>query len=305
MSVFNAYMSLSGAVDADITRDEPLSRRTSYRIGGPAALVVQPRDYAALARTIEVLDAEGVRWVVLGKGTNVLADDAGYDGCVIVLGGEFSRVNVSADDATVTAGAAASLSRVVNEALRARLSGLEPCVGIPGTLGGALSMNAGTRREWIGRRVRDLVVYRPCQGMHRYAADEVEWGYRTTSLPTSEIILEATLALMPADRDAIAADMDARLRRRRQTQPLSLPSCGSVFRNPPERSVGALIESCGLSGLAQGGAQISPEHANFIVNRGGATASDVLALMTRAHDAVLARYGIDLFPEVKFLGFGG
>ena len=305
MSVFNAYMSLSGAVDADITRDEPLSRRTSYRIGGPAALVVQPRDYAALARTIEVLDAEGVRWVVLGKGTNVLADDAGYDGCVIVLGGEFSRVNVSADDATVTAGAAASLSRVVNEALRARLAGLEPCVGIPGTLGGALSMNAGTRREWIGRRVRDLVVYRPCQGMHRYAADEVEWGYRTTSLPTSEIILEATLVLMPADRDAIAADMDARLRRRRQTQPLSLPSCGSVFRNPPERSVGALIESCGLSGLAQGGAQISPEHANFIVNRGGATASDVLALMTRAHDAVLARYGIDLFPEVKFLGFGG
>ena len=110
---------------------------------------------------------------------------------------------------------------------------------------------------------------------------------------------------MPADRDAIAADMDARLRRRRQTQPLSLPSCGSVFRNPPERSVGALIESCGLSGLAQGGAQISPEHANFIVNRGGATASDVLALMTRAHDAVLARYGIDLSPEVKFLGFGG
>lgn len=305
MSVFNAYMSLSGAVDADVARDEPLSRRTSYHIGGPAALVVRARSYAALVRTVEVLAEEGVRWVVLGKGTNVLADDAGYDGCVILLEGEFSRVNVSADDRTVTAGAGAPLSRVVNEALRASLSGIEPCVGIPGTFGGALSMNAGTRREWIGRRVRDLVVYRPGEGMHRYEGGEIEWGYRSTTLPTSEIILEATLSLMPADKDAIAADMDARLRRRRQSQPLSLPSCGSVFRNPPDHSVGALIESCGLSGLTCGGAQISETHANFIVNRGGASSADVLALITRAHDAVRERYGIDLSPEVKFLGFGG
>ncbi len=305
MSVFNAYMTLSGAVDATLTRDEPLSRRTSYRIGGPAALLARVRDYAALVRTIEVLTREGVRWVILGKGTNVLADDAGYDGCVIVLEGEFSRINVSEEDRSITAGAGAVLARVVNEALRARLSGLEPCVGIPGTLGGALSMNAGTRREWIGRRVRDLVVYRPGEGMHRYAADEIEWGYRQTTLPTSEIILEATLSLMPAEKDAIAADMDARLRRRRQSQPLSLPSCGSVFRNPPERSVGQLIESCGLAGTSEGGAQISDVHANFIVNRGGATSADVLALITRAHDAVMDRYGIDLSPEVKFLGFGG
>lgn len=305
MSVFNAYMTLSGAVDADFGRDEPLSRRTSYRIGGPAALVAHVRDYAALVRTVEVLADEGVRWVVLGKGTNVLADDAGYDGCVILLEGEFARVNVSVEDATVTAGAGAALSRVVNEALRAGLSGIEPCVGVPGTFGGAISMNAGSRREWIGRRVRDLVVYRPGEGMHRYEGGEIEWGYRATSIPTSEVILEATLSLMPADKDAIAADMDARLRRRRQSQPLSHPSCGSVFRNPPDRSVGALIESCGLAGASQGGAQISEAHANFIVNRGGATSSDVLALMTRAHDAVRARYGIDLAPEVKFLGFGG
>lgn len=305
MSAFNAYMTLSGAVDADFARDEPLSRRTSYRIGGPAALVARVRDYAALVRTIEVLGDEGVRWVVLGKGTNVLADDAGFDGCVILLEGEFARVNVSAEEATITAGAGALLSRVVNEALRAGLSGIEPCVGIPGTLGGAVSMNAGSRREWIGRRVRDLVTYRPGTGMRRYEGGEVEWGYRATSLPTSEVILEATLALMPAEKGAIAADMDARLRRRRQSQPLTLPSCGSVFRNPPDRSAGELIERCSLSGAVSGGAQISPEHANFIVNHGGATSADVLALMTRAHDAVLDRFGIDLAPEVKFLGFGG
>ena len=304
MSVFNAYMTLSGAIDADVLRDEPLARHTSYRIGGPAALYVRAHSYEALARTLDTLSAEGVEWVVLGKGSNVLASDQGYDGCVIALDGEFSRLSVSAEERTVVSGAGVALSKLVNEALKASLSGLEPCVGIPGTVGGALSMNAGSRREWIGRRVRDLVVLEPGYGMRRYAGGEVEWGYRTTSLPSSGIILEATFSLLPASREAIAADTDARLRRRRSSQPLSMPSCGSVFRNPPDRSVGALIESCGLAGASQGGAQISTEHANFIVNRGGATAADVLALIGAAHDAVLARYGIDLACEVKLLGFG-
>ena len=303
MSVFNAYMSLSGAVDAEVLRNERLSRRTSYRIGGPCDLLVAVHSYGALSRTLAVLSEERVEWVILGKGSNVLVSDEGYRGCVIVLDDEFSRMSVSREDATITVGAGALLGRVVNEALKASLSGLECCVGIPGTVGGAVSMDAGTRREWIGRRVRDLVVLRPGEGMHRYSGDEVEWGYRQTSLPTSEIILEVTLALMPAEREAIAQDMDARMRHRRSAQPLAAPSCGSVFRNPPERSAGLLISSCGLSGAVQGGAQISPEHANFIVNRGGATAADVIALIQRAHDAVLDRHGIDLACEVKLLGF--
>lgn len=303
MSVFNAYMSLSGAIDAEVLRDERLSRRTSYRIGGPAALMVVAHSYEALAKTVSVLTAERVEWVILGKGSNVLASDEGYRGCVILLDDEFSRMTLDAEGATVTAGAGVALSRLVNDAMKAGLSGLECCVGIPGTLGGALSMDAGTRREWIGRRVRDLVVLRPGEGMRRYSGDEVEWGYRSTSLPGNEIILEATLALMPAERSAIAADMDARLRRRRQVQPLTLPSCGSVFRNPPERSAGMLIQTCELAGATCGGAQISEEHCNFIVNRGGATAADVVTLIQRAHDAVLERHGIDLACEVKLLGF--
>ncbi|HJA29234.1 MAG TPA: UDP-N-acetylmuramate dehydrogenase [Candidatus Olsenella pullicola] len=303
MSVSNAYMALSGAVDADVLRDEPLSRRTSYRIGGPAALVVVAHSYGALQRTLEVLAQEGVEWVLLGKGSNVLVSDKGYDGCVILLDGEFSRMKVSAEEATITAGGGAQLARVVNQAMKSGLSGLEFCVGIPGTLGGAVSMDAGTRREWIGPRVRDLVVLRPGEGMHRYAGGEIEWGYRRTSLPTSEIILEATLGLEPGDPALITRDMEERLRRRREAQPLSRPSCGSVFRNPPERSAGLLIQSCGLSGAEQGAAQISPEHANFIVNRGGATAADVVALIRRAHDAVLNRHGVDLACEVKLLGF--
>ncbi|MDM8271371.1 UDP-N-acetylmuramate dehydrogenase [Thermophilibacter provencensis] len=303
MSVSNAYMTLSGAVDADVLRDEPLSRRTSYRIGGPAALVVVAHSYGALQRTLEVLAQEGVEWVLLGKGSNVLVSDKGYDGCVVLLDGEFSRMTVCAEEATITAGGGAQLARVVNQAMKSGLSGLEFCVGIPGTLGGAVSMDAGTRREWIGPRVRDLVVLRPGEGMHRYAGGEIEWGYRRTSLPTSEIILEATLELEPGDPAVITRDMEERLRRRREAQPLSKPSCGSVFRNPPERSAGLLIQSCGLSGAEQGAAQISPEHANFIVNRGGATAADVVALIRRAHDAVLERHGVDLACEVKLLGF--
>lgn len=296
-------MTLSGAVDADVRRDERLSRHTTYRIGGPAALFVAAHSYAAFSRTLAVLEAEGVEWVILGKGSNLLVADDGYDGCVILLDGQFARHTIS-DDATMTAGAGASLAQLVNVALKAGLSGLEPCVGIPGTLGGAVSMNAGTRREWIGERVRDVVVLRPGEGMHRYGGGEIEWGYRSTSLPTSEIILEATLSLEPSTSQAIAENMESRLALRRERQPLGAPSCGSVFRNPPDHSVGALIESCGLKGVSCGGAQISPEHANFIVNRGGATATDVITLIARAHDAVLERYGIDLACEVKLLGFG-
>ena len=296
-------MALSGTVDADVLRDERLSRRTTYRIGGPAALFVAAHSYEALARTLEVLSREGVDWVILGKGSNLLVSDKGYEGCAIVLDGQFARHSF-AEDGSLTAGAGATLSRLVNDALKKGLSGLEPCVGIPGTLGGALSMDAGTRREWIGGRVRDLVVLRPGEGMRRYGGGEVEWGYRSTSLPTDEIILEATLELTPAAPDAIAADMEERLARRRAAQPLGAPSCGSVFRNPVGQSAGALIESCGLKGESCGGAQISPEHANFIVNRGGATAADVITLISRAHEAVLREHGVDLLCEVKLLGFG-
>lgn len=303
MSVFNAYMSLSGAVDADVVRDERLSRRTTYRIGGPAALFVAAHSYAALTRTLAVLEAEHVDWVILGKGSNLLVSDSGYEGCVIVLDGEFSRVAIG-DDGSLTAGAGAILSKVVNDALKASLSGLERCVGIPGTVGGAVSMNAGTRDEWVGALVRDVVVLRPGEGMHRYQGSDIEWGYRATSIPTSEIILEATFGLEPGDKATIAADMEERLRHRREAQPLGRPSCGSVFRNPPGRSAGILIESCGLKGLSVGGAQISEDHANFIVNRGGATAADVVSLIGRAHDEVLARHGVDLACEVKLLGFG-
>ena len=186
MSLFNAYMSLSGAIDADVRRDERLAHHTTYRIGGPAGLFVTVHSYAALLKVVSVLAEERVEWVILGKGSNVLAADAGYDGCVIVLDDEFSRIQVG-EGGLLTAGAGALLSRAVNEALKAELSGLESCVGIPGTVGGAVSMDAGTRREWIGQRVRDVVTLRPGEGLHRYEASGWGVGYRCVPAP-SEIV---------------------------------------------------------------------------------------------------------------------
>jgi len=302
VSVFNAYMELSGKVDAEVIRGEKLSHRTTYRIGGPADLFVIPRNYQALTRTFEILGREGVPWAVLGRGSNVLVSDAGYRGCVIKLGREFTRIDVG-EDGLVTAGAGALLTRLVAQAQQAGLSGLEMLTGVPGTVGGAVSMNAGMRYEWIGARVSSVVTVKPREGMRRYQGTDIEWDYRWCSLPADEVILEAAFALTPADRQAIATEMESRLARRRLRQPMGLPSCGSVFRNPPKASAGRLVEECGLAGLTVGGAQISDKHANFIVNRSGASAQDVVTCMRRMHDEVKAAYDIDLTPEVKLLGF--
>lgn len=304
MSLANAYLKLSGAIDADITRDERLSHRTSYRIGGPAAMLAVCHTTAALARTIEVLTAQDVPWVLMGKGSNMLVADEGFDGCVVVLGREFGRIEVSPEDSTITVGSAVPLAKVVSEAMKASMAGLEFASGIPGTFGGAISMNAGMRREWIGSRVSSLVIYRPGTGLMRLKGSDIQWAYRSSSLGGADIVLEATLVLEPSTRAKVSAKMETLNARRRATQPLGKPSCGSVFRNPEgDKGAAQLIQECGLKGAEHGGAQISPVHANFIVNNGNATAADVLALMQKMHDSVKEAYGIDLQPEVKFLGF--
>lgn len=304
MSLDNAYLTLSGAIDASISRNERLAHRTSYRIGGPAAMLAVCHTTSALAKTIEVLAAQNVPWVLMGKGSNMLVSDEGFDGCVIVLGRDFSRIEVSQEDSTITVGSAAPLAKVTAEAMKASMSGLEFASGIPGSFGGAISMNAGMRREWIGSRVVSLVIYRPSQGLLRLKGSDVEWGYRCSSLGGADIILEATLQLEPSTRAKVSAKMETLNARRRATQPLGKPSCGSVFRNPEgEKGAAKLIEECGLKGRTYGGAQISEVHANFIVNNGNAKATDVLALMRIMHDTVKEATGADLQPEVKFLGF--
>ena len=303
MSLFNAYLQLSGVIDGQVKVDEPMFKHTSYRIGGPAGLYVVTNTYKALVRTIEVLDAEGVEWVVLGRGSNVLVSDEGYRGCVIVLGRDFNEVFIDEKNLTLTAGAACPISRLVRLSMSRSLSGLSCLAGIPGSIGGACSMNAGSRDLWIGREVETLIVLRPGEGLHKYQGSDIRWGYRTSSIPTSEIILEVSLRLSKGDKKKIAQEMDEVISKRRATQPIEYASCGSFFKNPDSHSAGALIESVGLKGKGFHGAQISEIHGNFIVNNNNASAQGVIQTMNLAHDAVKEKYGIDLTPEVKFLGF--
>ncbi len=303
MGLFNAVMALSGMVDTDVAESEKLARHTTYRIGGRADLFVTCHSYHALKRAIDVLTREEIPWVVLGKGSNLLVADEGYRGAVITLGREFQRTVVSDDGCTLTVGAGAMLARVVNEALSKSLSGLEFAVGIPGTVGGAISMNAGTRDEWIGSRVRDVLTFCPGEGLKHYGHEDVFWGYRESGIPKNEIVLEAVLELAPADKIDVRNKMERLLTARKRAQPLGVASCGSVFRNPPDASVGKLIDDCGLKGFCIGGAEVSPVHANFIVNKGTASARDVVRVIQHVRSKVKEAYGVELQPEVKFLGF--
>lgn len=315
MSIFDAYVRLEGTLSGSAKCDELMSRHTSYRIGGPAALFVECASVADLALTLEVLAEEGVAWTIVGKGSNLLVSDAGYDGAVIVLAGEFARIDFgglteeeivalpAAQRLHVTAGAAVPLARLVQQAYGLGLSGLEDMAGIPGSLGGAIFMNAGTRESWIASRVAHVTAYRPGTGLHIIYADEIDWTYRSSNISADEIIVEATLALKAANKGRIAETMQDLLDARSRRQPLSAHSCGSVFKNPDGKSAGELIRSCGLAGASCGDAHISTLHSNFIVNDGSARADDVLALMRLARDRVKESYGISLSPEVKFLGF--
>jgi UDP-N-acetylmuramate dehydrogenase len=280
-----------------------MSAHTTYRIGGPAALFVVCDTISDLSATVDILQEEEVEWTVLGKGSNVLVADEGYDGAVIVLGSQFK--NRTVDGSHVRAGAGSVLAVIVQEAFRRGMTGMEFAVGIPGTLGGALAMNAGSREAWIGGIVESVTLLVPGEGLVALGGSEIRWEYRRTDLPKRGVIVEASLRLGPGDIQQIRRVMEANLRRRRRSQPLGVPNAGSVFVNPEGDSAGRLIEELGLKGYSIGGATVSEVHANFIVNSGDATASDVVALIGHIRSAVEDGYGIELRPEVRFLGSFG
>ncbi len=289
--------------DGVVRLDEPMARHTTYRIGGPARAFVEVNSLAALGSVLGVCEREGLSWYAVGKGSNLLVADEGFDGVVIALAGEFREWQFDDEEQSVVVGAGTMLSRLVQEVFHRGYSGLEFAVGTPGTVGGALVQNAGTRDDWIGARVQSVTTYRCREGLHRYAASDLSWGYRTSSFRPDELIVECELKLERAFAGNINERMSSLLERRRGNQPLDRHSCGSVFRNPEGHSAGALIESVGLKGARSGGAEISDKHANFIVNAGGATAADVMSLIRTAQEEVRRRYGIELQTEVKFLGF--
>lgn len=302
MSAFDIYCDLDGALDGSIQCDERMSRHVTYRIGGPASLFIECASLSDIARVCEVLREHRMPWAPIGKGSNLLVADRGCTSAILTLGSEFKKTSIG-DDGILTAGAGTLLSRIVQDSFKNGYSGFEFAVGIPGTLGGALFMNAGTVDDWIGSRVQSITVYTPQGGLEKWSGEEVNWQYRNSGIPRGTIILEAEMHVKPGDVSQIRSRMEASLARRKRSQPLSLPSAGSVFRNPEGKSAGRLIESVGLKGETRGGAQISELHANFIVNTGDATAADVMALIVLARSRVREAHGIELQPEIQFLGF--
>ena len=300
MSVEAAARRLRDSLSGTVRSNEPMARHTTYRIGGPAELFCTLDSVHDVATTLRILGEEGVPWSIVGKGSNLLVADGGYAGAVLVLGREFKRHAIEGD--LLRAGAASVAAVLVQEAFGRGMAGLAWAVGIPGTLGGALAMNAGTRDGSVGATVDTVTLFSPEEGLLLVHGSDIEWGYRRSGLAGRGIILEAALRVSSGDPIQVRSAMERLLKERKGSQPLGMPSAGSVFMNPEGASAGRLIEAAGLKGLRRGGAMVSPQHANFIVNDGGATAADVAGLMRTIQTTVKARTGVELRPEIRLLG---
>lgn len=294
---------LSEAFDGETLVKEPMARHTSYRIGGPADFFVRADSLRAARQVMEACAEADVACMAVGRGTNLLVSDEGFSGVILTLGRDFKRMSTDLAASRITAGGAVLLSAVVQEAMRQELTGLEFAVGTPGTVGGAVRMNAGSREEWMGSVVSSVVLITASDGIRRVDARQISWEYRHTSIPADAVIAECEISMKESDPFFIRGRMEANMARRKKSQPLGLPSCGSVFKNPVGASAAKLIDDLGLKGRSIGGAQVSEVHANFIVNTGGAKASDVRSLMELVRSEVEKAYGITLRPEVRFIGF--
>ncbi len=302
------YRRLLGRLKGELLRDVPLSGYTSFRIGGPADLLVVPKGREELILVSQAVLEEGCEFLVLGKGTNVLISDSGFRGAVVLLSPGLKRARIKGEG-EVYVEPGCDLNRLMSWCMEHGLAGMEELAGIPGSVGGAVRMNAGAHGKSIGDLVKGMRLLR-VEGEEVtervLAAEDAGFGYRcVTGIGEREIIYEVKLDLYFDDRERIRARRDEYLEWRRRNQPLDRPSAGSVFLNPPGVSAGQIIERCGLKGLRIGDALVSPKHANFIVNAGRATAEDVLRLIDRVKEEVLRREGIELKEEIRLVGFGG
>lgn len=280
----------------------PLARFTSWRVGGPAQRLFQPADKDDLVSFLSALP-EDEPLTFLGLGSNVLVRDGGVPGTVIVTAGKLRRVFL--EDGLIYVEAGVPCAHLARFCSVHGLSGAEFLAGIPGTMGGALAMNAGAFGGETWRWVEQVEVVNRYGRLHLRTGQEYEIGYRSVRGPLDEYFLAAWLRFQPGDVTVGKLRVRQLLTHRSQTQPIGWPSCGSVFKNPPGDKAGRLIEACGLKGKQIGGARISEMHANFIINTGGATAADIEALIWLAQAMVKDRFGIELEPEVRILGVRG
>ncbi len=290
---------LGSKLKAGIKKNEPMSKHTSWQVGGPADYFVCPADYSELMEIVRHCMKYELPLFIIGNGTNLLVRDGGIRGMVVNIGEHFSYVNRINDK--LEAGSGTSMTFLASVAAEQGLAGLEFAVGIPGSLGGAAIMNAGAFGLYIGEKIQSVKLVSSDGEPVILERDDLLFGYRTSNLIGKGIIVEISLQLKKGDSAESLKLMEHYLTERSRRHP-NLPSAGSVFRNFPGQPAGKIIESLGCKGMSVGGAQVSPKHANFIVNTGNATAADILTLIETIRQLVKDSHGIELQPEVKIVG---
>ena len=299
----NLYLYLAEYLPEErLRQNEPMSAHTTFRIGGPAEVMFLPASEEELSIAVRLAREAECEVSFVGRGSNLLVRDGGIRGLVILFGDGFSGIGIKGG--IITAKAGDTLTRLSNAALEAGLSGLEFASGIPGSVGGAMVMNAGA----YGGQMSDVTMWARLMDVRtgdvkQFSLDALEMGYRISrALKTGEVVTQTAFRLMRGDKAEIRARMDDFNRRRREKQPLNYPSAGSTFKRPTGHFAGALIEQAGLKGFSVGGAEVSELHAGFIVNRGNATARDVLELISQVRQRVYEHSGVMLEPEVRIIG---
>lgn len=284
----------------EVRINEPMMKHTSFRAGGAARWFAVPETAEELKAVLAACRKADTPWYVIGNGSNLLVSDKGFPG-VIISTDKFDRLEVNGTEITV--GAGVMLSKLANTAYKAGLTGLEFAAGIPGTVGGACVMNAGAYGSEIINVLKSVTVLTPEGTVETLPAEKLELGYRTSVIPKKGyLVLEAVMSLTEGNMEESKALMDDLAFRRKDKQPLEFPSAGSTFKRPAGHFAGKLIEDCGLKGFTVGGAQVSEKHAGFVINKGGATASDIYNLCKEVEKRVKAEFGVSLEMEVKLLG---
>jgi UDP-N-acetylmuramate dehydrogenase len=283
--------------------DCPMARYTTFRVGGKAEVLCPVETLDRLQRVMAFLHQEAIPYLVIGRGSNLLVKDGGIEGVVLMLRGHLATIEESPKgESIVAAGGGLSITELLRYCGNQGLGGLEFLAGIPGTLGGAVAMNAGARGQNVGARVARVQLVMPQADVVTMTREDMHFSYRRSSTPQGAVIVNVELALDPVKPEEVTAKVAAYLKERQEKQPLEHPNAGSIFKNPPNGYAGGLIEKAGLKGKRIGGAMISPKHANWIVNMGGAQAEDILALMKLAQQKVREQTGIVLDPEIKVVG---
>ena len=289
-----------GEIRGEVRFKEPLSFHTSLRIGGPADIFVVPQDIDDIRHALKFAEREQLAVAVIGGGNNLLVRDRGVRGVVLRLEGCLGRAEYHGEEAL--AGAGVGLSTLIREAAAVNLGGIECLVGIPATIGGALAMNAGTPDGWIGDFVSAVYFLHPDGTLGEFKPSTGTFTYRAFDVPEGAVLVGCRLRLQRRPLADIQKEIRQRLKQKKSTQPLALASAGCVWKNPSGDVAARLVEKSGLKGRRLNGAEISSKHANFIVNRGGATAADILALMDLTRERVHAHFGVTLEPEIRILG---